>query len=150
MTRMDLFFQTTHRNLLLKQQQLENRDPNIFQKQKISGKLQKEERKKPTMLLSFRKLLVSGFFRRRQLRLIKIFSPRTVLASNSLYLTSYEEEEIKDFPSIYFFGKDSKKLEGVKGLAHNHGYDDDSGSYLKVLHDHLAYRYEVLEVIGKV
>ncbi|CBY31212.1 unnamed protein product [Oikopleura dioica] len=76
-------------------------------------------------------------------------SPRTVLASNSLYLTSYEEEEIKDFPAVYFFGKDSKKLEGVKGLAHNHGYDDDSGSYLKVLHDHLAYRYEVLEVIGK-
>jgi len=102
------------------------------------------------MLLSFRKLLVSGTFRLRQLRLIKIFSPRTVLASHSLYLTSYEEEEIKDFPSIYFFGKDSKKLEGVKGLAHNHGYDDDSGSYLKVLHDHLAYRYEVLEVIGKV
>ena len=29
------------------------------------------------------------------------------------------------------------------------GYDDESGSYLKVLHDHLAYRYEVLEVLGK-
>ncbi|CAG5107131.1 Oidioi.mRNA.OKI2018_I69.chr1.g3161.t1.cds [Oikopleura dioica] len=84
-----------------------------------------------------------------ELSKVSRLSPRTVLATNNTYLTSYEEEEIKDYPSIYFFGKDSKKLEGVKGLAHNHGYDDDSGSYLKVLHDHLAYRYEVLEVIGK-
>ena len=29
------------------------------------------------------------------------------------------------------------------------GYDDENGSYLKALHDHLAYRYEVLEVLGK-
>ena len=29
------------------------------------------------------------------------------------------------------------------------GYDDENGSYLKSLHDHLAYRYEVLEVLGK-
>ena len=29
------------------------------------------------------------------------------------------------------------------------GYDDENGSYLKVIHDHLAYRYEVLEVLGK-
>ena len=29
------------------------------------------------------------------------------------------------------------------------GYDDDNGSYIKVLHDHIAYRYEIREVIGK-
>ena len=29
------------------------------------------------------------------------------------------------------------------------GYDDDKGSYVKVLHDHIAYRYEIREVIGK-
>ena len=29
------------------------------------------------------------------------------------------------------------------------GYDDENGSYLKALHDHLVYRYEVLEVLGK-
>lgn len=29
------------------------------------------------------------------------------------------------------------------------GYDDENGSYLRALHDHLVYRYEVLEVLGK-
>lgn len=28
-------------------------------------------------------------------------------------------------------------------------YDDENGSYLKCVHDHLMYRYEVLEVLGK-
>ena len=42
-------------------------------------------------------------------------------------------------------GKDSGGLFVIIFL----GYDDESGSYLKALHDHLAYRYEVLEVLGK-
>jgi len=29
------------------------------------------------------------------------------------------------------------------------GYDDENGSYIKVLHDHIAYRFEIREVIGK-
>ncbi len=29
------------------------------------------------------------------------------------------------------------------------GYDDENGSYIKVLHDHIVYRYEIREVIGK-
>ena len=29
------------------------------------------------------------------------------------------------------------------------GYDDENGSYIKNLHDHIAYRYEIKEVIGK-
>lgn len=35
------------------------------------------------------------------------------------------------------------------GGANNGGYDDDQGSYIHVPHDHIAYRYEVLKVIGK-
>ncbi|KAJ8269307.1 hypothetical protein COCON_G00119140 [Conger conger] len=34
-------------------------------------------------------------------------------------------------------------------LTANSGYDDDQGSYVHVPHDHVAYRYEVLKVIGK-
>lgn len=29
------------------------------------------------------------------------------------------------------------------------GYDDDRGDYNIVLHDHMAYRYEVLSMLGK-
>jgi len=33
--------------------------------------------------------------------------------------------------------------------ANNNGYDDDQGSYVHVPHDHVAYRYEVLRMLGK-
>ena len=29
------------------------------------------------------------------------------------------------------------------------GYDEDNGNYIKVLNDHLVYRYQILDVIGK-
>ncbi|XP_041110261.1 dual specificity tyrosine-phosphorylation-regulated kinase 4-like isoform X3 [Polyodon spathula] len=64
-------------------------------------------------------------------------------------LTQYEQEEIMDYPELWFLGLDSNKIEGVHGEPHNCGYDDEHGSYLKVLHDHIGYRFEVLEVIGK-
>jgi dual specificity tyrosine-phosphorylation-regulated kinase 2/3/4 len=31
----------------------------------------------------------------------------------------------------------------------NHGYDDERGDYIVVPHDHLAYRYEILGILGK-
>jgi dual specificity tyrosine-phosphorylation-regulated kinase 2/3/4 len=31
----------------------------------------------------------------------------------------------------------------------NHGFDDERGDYLAAMHDHIAYRYEVLSVLGK-
>ncbi|MGH0119280.1 UNVERIFIED_CONTAM: hypothetical protein FKN15_026960 [Acipenser sinensis] len=64
-------------------------------------------------------------------------------------LTQYEQEEIMDYSELWFLGLDSNKIEGVHGEQHNCGYDDEHGSYLKVLHDHIGYRFEVLEVIGK-
>jgi len=51
--------------------------------------------------------------------------------------------------SVYFVGPNAKKRSGVLGGANNGGYDDDQGSYIQVPHDHIAYRYEVLKVIGK-
>lgn len=53
------------------------------------------------------------------------------------------------FCSVYFVGQNAKKRSGVLGGANNGGYDDDQGSYIQVPHDHIAYRYEVLKVIGK-
>ena len=31
----------------------------------------------------------------------------------------------------------------------NHGYDDDRGEYATVVHDHIAYRYEIVATLGK-
>ena len=47
-------------------------------------------------------------------------------------LTAYEQTEILDYPEIYFLGLEAKKVEGVPGGSSNNGYDDDSGSYIKV------------------
>ncbi|KAL4660272.1 dual specificity tyrosine-phosphorylation-regulated kinase 2 isoform X1 [Arapaima gigas] len=64
-------------------------------------------------------------------------------------LTAFEHHEIFSYPEIYFIGPNAKKRPGVIGGSNNGGYDDDQGSYIHVLHDHIAYRYEVLKVIGK-
>ncbi|XP_041110033.1 dual specificity tyrosine-phosphorylation-regulated kinase 2 isoform X1 [Polyodon spathula] len=64
-------------------------------------------------------------------------------------LTAFEHHEIFNYPEIYFLGPNAKKRPGVIGGSNNGGYDDDQGSYIHVPHDHLAYRYEVLKVIGK-
>ncbi|KAI6236308.1 Dual-specificity kinase [Aphelenchoides besseyi] len=64
-------------------------------------------------------------------------------------LTPYEHTEIYNFNRIYFVGSQANKRGGVPGGANNSGYDDDNGSYLLVPHDHIAYRYEILKVIGK-
>ncbi|XP_014728137.1 PREDICTED: dual specificity tyrosine-phosphorylation-regulated kinase 3 [Sturnus vulgaris] len=64
-------------------------------------------------------------------------------------LSAYEQQEIFSFSEIYFVGPSAKKRQGVIGGPNNSGYDDDQGSYIHVPHDHLAYRYEVLKIIGK-
>ncbi|KAF7642659.1 hypothetical protein LDENG_00253480, partial [Lucifuga dentata] len=64
-------------------------------------------------------------------------------------MSSFEHHEIFSYPEVFFVGPNAKKRSGVMGGANNGGYDDDQGSYIHVSHDHIAYRYEVLKVIGK-
>ncbi|XP_071753319.1 dual specificity tyrosine-phosphorylation-regulated kinase 2 isoform X1 [Centroberyx gerrardi] len=64
-------------------------------------------------------------------------------------LSSFEHHEVFSYPEVYFIGPNAKKRSGVMGGSNNGGYDDDQGSYIHVPHDHIAYRYEVLKVIGK-
>jgi dual specificity tyrosine-phosphorylation-regulated kinase 2/3/4 len=66
------------------------------------------------------------------------------------HLSEFERQEILDYPSVYYIGQNSEK-----NMAHpdrptnNFGYDDDRGDYQIVTHDHLAYRYEVFDTLGK-
>ncbi|XP_018566309.1 dual specificity tyrosine-phosphorylation-regulated kinase 4 isoform X1 [Anoplophora glabripennis] len=64
-------------------------------------------------------------------------------------LSEYEKTEIENYSKIWYLGLSACKIHGEQGSSQNGGYDDDSGSYNKVLHDHICYRYEILEVIGK-
>ncbi|KAF1833417.1 hypothetical protein BDW02DRAFT_631269 [Decorospora gaudefroyi] len=66
-------------------------------------------------------------------------------------LNIFERGEIIDYKDIYFCGtKNAKKHIGdLNAQTANFGYDDDRGDYNIVLGDHLAYRYEVVDVLGK-
>uniref|UniRef100_A0A1A7Z2W2 dual-specificity kinase n=1 Tax=Iconisemion striatum TaxID=60296 RepID=A0A1A7Z2W2_9TELE len=76
-------------------------------------------------------------------------SPEQALKQFMSKLTSFEHHEVFSYPEVFFVGPNAKKRSGVPGGANNNGYDDDQGSYIQVPHDHVAYRYEVLKVIGK-
>ncbi|RMZ92342.1 hypothetical protein DV736_g429, partial [Chaetothyriales sp. CBS 134916] len=79
----------------------------------------------------------------------RLMSAATALHVHNLNI--FERGEIIDFPDIYFVGtKAARKIVGDNNLAStNFGYDDDRGDYNIVTGDHLAYRYEVVDVLGK-
>ncbi len=73
--------------------------------------------------------------------------PEEVVKYFNNVLTPYECQEILNYPHVYFIGAMAKKRPIMS--THNSGYDDEQDSYIHVVHDHVAYRYEVLKVIGK-
>lgn len=80
--------------------------------------------------------------------------PRFLTADQALKLyssklTGYEQQEVHSYSQIYFVGQHGKKRQGVMGGPNNCGYDDQAGSYQVVPHDHVAYRYELLKVLGR-
>ncbi|CAO4374407.1 unnamed protein product [Caenorhabditis nigoni] len=77
------------------------------------------------------------------------FRPEDAVQTFGAKLVPYEKNEIYNYTRVFFVGSHAKKQPGVIGGANNGGYDDENGSYQLVVHDHIAYRYEVLKVIGK-
>lgn len=78
-----------------------------------------------------------------------VATPEQVLKLYMNKLTPYEHQEIFNYSHIYFIGANAKKRPGIIGNPNNCDYDNDQGSYIHIPHDHVAYRYEVLKVIGK-
>ncbi len=71
-------------------------------------------------------------------------------SSQVAYLSEYEKKEILEYPNVYTIGAHSEKNRAKPdNSANNCGYDDERGDYIVVTHDHLAYRYEIIEVLGK-
>lgn len=68
-------------------------------------------------------------------------------------LNLYEKGEAIDYDGkIYFTGKRGLQKTGGRldsALNINFGYDDDRGDYLINAGDHFAYRYEIVDVLGK-
>ncbi|RKP40011.1 kinase-like domain-containing protein, partial [Dimargaris cristalligena] len=77
-------------------------------------------------------------------------TPQAVLSSYARCLTNHERAEIMEYPQVYFYGANARKRIAPKGQpTYNSGFDDDRGDYIVITHDHLMYRYEILETLGK-
>ena len=76
-------------------------------------------------------------------------SPAQALTMANLNI--FERGEIIDYRDIFFCGTQNAKkhIGDLHSGAANFGYDDDRGDYNIVMGDHLAYRYEVVSVLGK-
>ncbi len=46
-------------------------------------------------------------------------------------------------------GLKAQKVAGSPKEEFNYGYDDDKGDYKVIMKDHIGYRYEVLQFLGK-
>lgn len=64
-------------------------------------------------------------------------------------LNMYEQGEILDYQSVYFIGELSSKVKPSASSRHNYGFDDENGDYKLIVGDHIAYRYEILQPLGK-
>jgi dual specificity tyrosine-phosphorylation-regulated kinase 2/3/4 len=66
-------------------------------------------------------------------------------------LNIYERGEIVDYQDVYFCGtQNARKVVGdLHSSQPNFGYDDERGDYTIVPGDHLAYRYEIIDILGK-
>jgi dual specificity tyrosine-phosphorylation-regulated kinase 2/3/4 len=66
-------------------------------------------------------------------------------------LNIFERGEIIDFKDIYFCGtqKAKKHVGDLNSQSANFGYDDERGDYNIVIGDHLSYRYEIVDLVGK-
>lgn len=75
-------------------------------------------------------------------------SPQIILTNFLSILTPYEQEEILKFPLVYCIGIEANKPHLPKN-SENFGFDDENGNYKAFIHDHIAYRYEIFEILGK-
>ena len=75
--------------------------------------------------------------------------PGYVLNTYKDILTEYEKSEVLDFRKIYFVGPNAKKVHGDRSKEFNDGYDDERGDYKITTGDHISYRYEIKNCIGK-
>jgi dual specificity tyrosine-phosphorylation-regulated kinase 2/3/4 len=50
---------------------------------------------------------------------------------------------------VYYLGLGALKNKATSSATNNYGFDDERGDYYLVHHDHIAFRYEILDLLGK-
>ncbi|CAH7688229.1 CMGC/DYRK/DYRK2 protein kinase [Phakopsora pachyrhizi] len=90
---------------------------------------------------------------------VKAMTNQEALKLYKSYLSDYEKGEILEYQEIYYVGAESEKkmCQGISSTLDprtgekifNYGYDDERGDYQIVKNDHLCFRYEVIDLLGK-
>ena len=75
-------------------------------------------------------------------------SPMDAVKSYGGALTPFELTEILNFPEIYYLGSLPRKVQFNASDPRNSGFDDANGHYRLMPGDHLAFRFEVLQILG--
>ncbi|KRX06852.1 Protein kinase-like domain [Pseudocohnilembus persalinus] len=76
-------------------------------------------------------------------------SPQEAIKQFKNYLTNHEQEEILKYDKIYFLGYQCIKKNSQNGKLLS-GYDSKENSeYIYKNLDHIAYRYEIVDTLGK-
>lgn len=66
------------------------------------------------------------------------------------YLTDFEKTEVEEYDHIYYLSDNEAKIKATKlERLVNNGFDDEEGYYRVKKNDHIAYRFQLIEVIGK-
>lgn len=78
--------------------------------------------------------------------LLPLSSPEAAIQFSS-YLSKFEEDELSQYNVIYYLGLKARKIRPNDKLK-NKGFDDKETDYLLILGDHIAYQYEILEMLG--
>jgi hypothetical protein len=81
---------------------------------------------------------------------VEITKPKLSLDDYTSRLCPYERQEVANYGKVYYVSpKESKHYAVMDKSECNYGYDDERGDYNIIMHDHLCYRYEILDVLGK-
>lgn len=81
----------------------------------------------------------------------KRLSPRQAEVIYGNHLCPYEVKEMFEYDSIYYVGSFArhKHYAVPEKPDRNFGYDDERGDYVVNVRDHLAYRYEIIKLLGR-
>ena len=75
-------------------------------------------------------------------------SPTDTVKNYGGLLTPYELTEILNYPEVYFLGNANRKVQFNASDPRNAGFDDPNGHYRLMPGDQLAFRFEVVQILG--
>uniref|UniRef100_V5EEB8 dual-specificity kinase n=2 Tax=Kalmanozyma brasiliensis (strain GHG001) TaxID=1365824 RepID=V5EEB8_KALBG len=81
----------------------------------------------------------------------RTLSPRQAEVMYGNKMSEFELQEIFNYTEIYYCGQNAKRkhMARVEKPDQNHGFDDERGDYNVISKDHLAFRYEIVDLLGR-